>query len=111
MDAAPLPPQPALSAQSKALLSRSAKQGTEQMKRAAHQAAQEFEAVFLTTYLEGMFAGIKTDPPFGGGHSETVYRSLLLGEYAKGIAANGGLGIADHVYREILAVQESIQNE
>jgi Rod binding domain-containing protein len=76
---------------------------------AALKAAEEFEAVFMTTLLEGMFKGVKTDGPFGGGHSEQMYRSLMLGEYAKDIAASGGLGIADHVYREILAVQEMSQ--
>lgn len=75
----------------------------------ARKAAEEFESVFLTTFLEGMFAGIKTDGPFGGGNSEKTYRSMMLGEYAREIAGNGGLGIADHVYREILAIQESSQ--
>lgn len=73
----------------------------------ARKAAADFESVFLTTFLEGMFAGVKTDPPFGGGNSEKIYRSMLLGEFAKDIAANGGLGIADHVYRELLSVQEN----
>lgn len=79
-------------------------------KASARKAAQEFEAVFLSTFLEGMFSGLKTGAPFGGGQSETVYRSLMLGQYAREISASGGLGIADHVYREILAVQESSRN-
>lgn len=80
-----------------------------QSRDAARKAAKEFESVFLTNMLEGMFEGVKTDGPFGGGHSEKIYRSLMVGEYAKEIAANGGLGIADHVYRELLAIQESSQ--
>lgn len=74
---------------------------------AAMKAAQEFESVFLNTLLEGMFAGLKTDGPFGGGSSEKTYRSMLVGEYAKEISRSGGVGIADHVYREILSLQES----
>ena len=77
--------------------------------RAMREAAAEFEAVFLTTMLEGMFSGLSTDAPFGGGKSEKVYRSMMLGEYAKQISADGGLGIADHVYRELIAIQESTQ--
>jgi Rod binding domain-containing protein len=43
---------------------------------------------------------------FGGGSAETVYRSLLLQEYSKVAAGNGGVGIADAVRREILRAQE-----
>jgi Rod binding domain-containing protein len=102
-------PQSQLSANPKAALGKLAAAANGDGKEAARKAAEEFESVFLTNLLEGMFAGVKTDAPFGGGHSEKVYRSLLLGEYAKTISANGGLGIADHVYRELLAIQESSQ--
>ncbi len=76
------------------------------IKAAARKAANEFETVFLKNMFEGMFAGLKTDPPFGGGNSEKVYRSMLIGEYAKGLSQTGGIGIADHVYKEILKAQE-----
>ena len=76
---------------------------------AARAAAQEFEAVFLTTMLEGMFAGLKTDAPFGGGSAEKTYRSLLVTEYAKQISQNGGLGISDQITRELIALQEGAQ--
>ncbi len=72
-------------------------------------AAEEFEAVFLTTMLEGMFTGLKTDPPFGGGSSEKTYRSLLLNQYAKQISQNGGLGLADQITRDLIALQEGAQ--
>lgn len=69
-------------------------------------AAKEFEASFLTAMLEQMWTGIEAEAPFGGGHAEKVYRSMVVGEYAKSISAAGGIGIADHVYREILSAQE-----
>lgn len=75
----------------------------------ARKAAQDFEAVFLTTMLEGMFSGVKTDPPFGGGPSEKTYRSLLLTEYAKQIAATGGIGLTDQITRDLIALQEGAQ--
>lgn len=74
---------------------------------AVRKTAEEFESVFLTTMLEGMFAGLKTDGPFGGGKAEETYRSMLASEYAQGIARAGGIGIADQVAREILALQET----
>lgn len=69
--------------------------------------AKEFEAMFINQMLEHMSAGIKTDGPFNGGHGEAMFRSLLNQHYANGISARGGLGIADNVYRQMLAMQES----
>lgn len=74
--------------------------------QSARAAAEEFEQTFLTTMLESMFQGVKTSAPFGGGHAEQQFRSVLLGEYAKDMAKGGSIGIADEVYREILAIQE-----
>ncbi|GBE44683.1 chemotactic signal-response protein CheL [bacterium BMS3Bbin10] len=76
---------------------------------AARQAATEFEAVFLNTMLEGMFEGLNTDAPFGGGSAEKTYRSLLVTEYAKQISQNGGLGITDQITRDLIALQEGAQ--
>jgi Rod binding domain-containing protein len=70
-------------------------------------AAQEFEAVFMSQMLETMFQGIRTDGPFGGGHGESVYRSLLLQEYGKVLARRGGIGLADAVTRQMIATQEA----
>lgn len=70
-------------------------------------AAQEFEGFFLSMMMEQMFAGIETDGPFGGGQGERVFRSMLNQEYGKAIASQGGVGIADTVYRQMLALQEA----
>ncbi len=75
-------------------------------KEAARKAAEEFEQVFLTTYLEQMFSGLKTEAPFGGGTGEEIFRSMLLDEYSSEMSKSGGIGLADHVYREILTLQE-----
>ena len=74
-------------------------------------AAKSFEAFFIGHYLEQMFSGIRTDGIFGGGNSENIYRSLMLQEIGKNIAANGGVGIADAVQREILRIQEATQQQ
>ncbi len=73
---------------------------------AARKTANEFESMFLTQMLEHMSSGIKTDGPFGGGQGEEMFRSLLNQEYAGMLSKRGGIGIADHVYRQILALQE-----
>jgi Rod binding domain-containing protein len=73
---------------------------------AARKAAQDFEAVFVSQMLGQMFAGVKTDGLFGGGHGEEMFRTMLFDEYGKQIAKHGGFGIADAVLRQLVAVQE-----
>lgn len=77
--------------------------------RKARDKSREFEAVFLTTFVQHMYAGMKTDGPFGGGKSEEVYRSYLSREYAKSMANSGGIGLADQVYRELIQNQQTEQ--
>ncbi|ESR26769.1 rod-binding protein [Lutibaculum baratangense] len=73
----------------------------------ARKAAEEFESVFLNTMVAEMFTDLPTDGPFGGGQAEETYRSMLIEEYAKEMAAAGGIGLADSVLRDIIALQET----
>ncbi|MGH6767569.1 MAG: flagellar assembly peptidoglycan hydrolase FlgJ [Xanthobacteraceae bacterium] len=75
-------------------------------KAKARAAAVDFEAVFLNNMFSQMFTGIDGDGPFGGGGKAGVWRSFLTEEYSKTFAKAGGIGIADHVYRALLARQE-----
>lgn len=95
-----------LSAQSARVIGSSSGDKTSSGKDAAREAANEFEMTFLNTMLQSMFEGVETQAPFGGGYGEDVFRSMLVSEYAKEISASGGIGLADDVYREILAQQE-----
>jgi len=72
----------------------------------ARKSAEEFEAVFLSQILKSMSTGIKSDGPFGGGHSEEVFQDLLSEQMATQISRNGGIGLSDAIYREILKTQE-----
>jgi flagellar protein FlgJ len=73
----------------------------------AHKVATNYEAFFISMYLDSMFSGVETDGLFGGGQSEKIYRSMLNQEVGKAIANNGGLGIADSVMGEIIKMQEA----
>jgi Rod binding domain-containing protein len=73
----------------------------------AAKAAQDFEAVFLSEILSPMFEGLPTDGPFSGGPSEGIFRSMMVEQYSKSIAAQGGLGLADSVKRQLLQAQEA----
>jgi flagellar protein FlgJ len=72
----------------------------------ALQVGKQFETMFLSEMLNPMFAGLKPDKVFGGGHGEEMFRSLQVDEFAKGLTAQGGVGIAAAVQREILRIQE-----
>ena len=74
--------------------------------KAIRESAEEFEALFLAQMLSPMFETLESDGLFGGGHAEQVYRGLLVQEYGKVMARSGGIGIADHVQREIMKMQE-----
>jgi flagellar protein FlgJ len=76
-------------------------------KAKARAAAEDFEAVFLNSMFSQMFTGIDGEGPFGGDKSTGVWRSFLTEEYAKSFAKKGGIGIADEVYRTLLAQQEA----
>ena len=71
----------------------------------AHQAAQDFEAVFLNSMFENMYTDLDGDGPFGGGPATGVWRSFMTQEYAKSFAKAGGIGIADQVYQTLLEQQ------
>ena len=72
----------------------------------ARAAAQDFEAVFLNSMFQHMFTGIDGEGPFGGQGATGVWRSVLTDQYAKSIVKAGGVGIADQVYRSLMAQQE-----
>ena len=68
--------------------------------------AQNFEQVFLNTMFSQMFTGIGTESPLGGKQSE-AWRGMLVDEYAKSVTGQGGVGLASHVYRELIGAQEA----
>ena len=75
----------------------------------AKKVAQQFEGVLISQMLNDMFAGVKTDGMFGGGPGEDMFRTLMIDEYGKQLAKQGGLGLADHITAELLKRQEIAQ--
>lgn len=68
--------------------------------------AEEFEAVFLAQMMEQMM-GESTESSFGGGPGEAAFKGMLNEEYAKVMAKAGGIGLAENLAREMLALQEA----
>lgn len=98
-----------MAAKSSALNSAKAMANNAKDDASARKAAQEFEAVFLTQFLETMYQGIEADSMFGGGNAEEMFRSMQLEKHAQGMARNGGIGLADAVYKEIIKLQEMVR--
>ena len=71
----------------------------------AGDAAQKFEGQFLSFMLQQMFEGVETEGPFGGGHGEEMFRSLMTEAMGKQMAKKGGIGLSDTIQREILKMQ------
>lgn len=72
----------------------------------AKAAAEDFEAFFVSHAFEDMFAGMDSDPMFGGGEAEQMFRSFLMQEYGKKVAASGGVGVSSMVQAQLLQLQE-----
>ena len=69
--------------------------------------SQDFEAAFLSSMFQNMFTGIEGDGPMGKTTGIAPWRSFLTQEYAKSFVKSGGIGLADHVYRSLIAQQEA----
>ena len=73
---------------------------------AARKAAEDFEAAFLGEMLKytGLNAASKS---FGGGAGEEAFASFLTDEYARLLAARGGIGLAEQVFQLLKQRTES----
>lgn len=69
--------------------------------------AEEFESVFVQQFIDSLWSGLETPAPFGGGHAEGIYRSMLNEQMAQQMTAEGGFGLADQIYRELVGLQET----
>lgn len=76
-------------------------------KAKAKSASENFEAVFLNSMFQQMFTDVGGEGPMGGKGATGVWRSMLTDEYARSFAKSGGIGIADSVYKSLLALQEA----
>jgi peptidoglycan hydrolase FlgJ len=75
------------------------------IKGKAKEAAQNFEANFLSSMFQDMFTGIDGDGPFGGSGPLKIWRSFMTEQMAKSFAKAGGIGIAPMVYDTLLKEQ------
>ncbi|THD52510.1 rod-binding protein [Phenylobacterium sp.] len=69
--------------------------------------AQKFESSFLSVMIGQMFEHEDdgTDKAFTGGSGADMFKSFLADGIAKKMVANGGVGLAASVQREMLKMQ------
>jgi flagellar protein FlgJ len=72
--------------------------------------AEDFTAVALGEMLTPMFDTMDaTGGDFGGGGGEAAWKPMLVQEFAKAMAHQGGLGLTTQVAQAMLALQEKRQ--
>lgn len=63
--------------------------------------AREFESVFLAEMLKHTGLG-RPQQSFGGGAGEAQFAPMLAREQAEALAARGGIGLADQIFRALV---------
>ena len=65
------------------------------------ESCKEMESLFVSQLLKEMRATIPKSGFIDGGNAEDIYTSMLDEQYAKEIAQNGSLGLAETLYRQL----------
>lgn len=79
--------------------------GSENRNSQAAQVAQEFEAVFLSQFVDEMMKTVEFAPQ-GAGQGGDIWRSFFSQELADSITEQGGIGLARNI-QDIIAAYTS----
>lgn len=74
------------------------------------EAAKDFEALILGIMVKSMRSTIEKGDLFGESKHIETYEQLLDQEYAKGMAAQGGMGFAEMILRQYGQGPDGIEN-
>ena len=105
MSIVPTPSTPQINGRPDLALIEALKKVSPEKQQKARDASRDFEAVFLNSMFQQMFADVKGEGPFGSTAGTGPWRSLLTEEYARGVSKSGGVGIADDVFRTLIMQQ------
>jgi len=67
--------------------------------------AKDFESMVIGELIGPMFDALDSDGLGGGGAGEKMFRPMLVHEYAKSLAASGGIGLSQSVADEMNRLQ------
>ncbi len=90
----------------KANLSQSVPKLSPHAARKVEEAAQDFEAMFISQMLEVVWSTVPTDGPMSGGKGEEIFRSLMLQDVGKQMSKSGGIGMKSQIMAELIRMQE-----
>ncbi|SHK54310.1 flagellar protein FlgJ [Selenomonas ruminantium] len=65
------------------------------------EACEGFEAMFLNMMYRQMRATVPEDSLFGESHGQKIFQDMRDDELMKKVAAGGGIGIADMMYKQL----------
>lgn len=71
--------------------------------------AKKYESVFVSQMMSHMMKDVGKNSMFYGGQTEEIFKGLLIEEYGKTVADQGGIGLADHIKAELIRIQEAQQ--
>lgn len=71
--------------------------------------AEDMEGVFLNTLMKEMFASLGKDDSVGGGFATETWRGMQAEQLADAVARSGGVGLADALLPDLIAMQEAQQ--
>jgi flagellar protein FlgJ len=63
--------------------------------------AVELEAVLLSKMIDPMFPDGKESGLYGGGHGSDIYRQMVIDQYARTMAENGGIGLSGSIKKDL----------
>lgn len=69
------------------------------------EAADDFEAMFVSEMLNNMYDQVEVDPLFGGGQAEETWRGMITQEYGKEIVKAGGIGMSKEIMAKMIEMQ------
>ena len=81
-----------------------AKTGQQKLEK-IKEAADDFEAMFVSEMLSNMTSTVETDPLFGGGEAEETWKSMMNQEYGKEIVKAGGIGMSKDIMAKMIEMQ------
>lgn len=79
---------------------------TEKNLKSVREAAQKFEAMFMTEMMNHMYQDVGKDNQFNGGQGEKVFGSMMIEQYGTIIAKSNQTGLSAHLEKQMLKMQE-----
>lgn len=71
-----------------------------------HDASVQLEAIFLKMLYNDMWKTVPKDELFGDDNAMDIYRDMYHEELTKKMAMDGGIGLADFIYKQLAQTQK-----